>query len=389
MVADEMSESRLMQRGYWSMTQHSASLSGGNTLDELFEGSLDLVHDFGFAGGMISLVLHNKHKDRVIPQAAKGPRFGKIKELGENLAASNLLLRIADDKTERAHFVADSRTSPECDQAIIEKSGLISQCIIRLTDQKNETLGLFQVDMGDLSRREEWLEEKEASLLDEERKMFESFGLFVGANLDRIFSWRQNQIARRLDEALVRSLNEDTVFAGLHTFIKEVQLAFRVSGAHVRLLNEDKTHLVVVRGVGDFYDCAREIRAADDLSEVSPSVAALNDPDKRASITNQAWDNPEYQELLQKYRNNARMTEALLNVRSYASIPFGGSGKSIGTISLLKDERWFFKRHHERALDALQKHAGILVENLSRKQNDRILQTAGINTLSMAAASRC
>ncbi|HKS40474.1 MAG TPA: FIST N-terminal domain-containing protein, partial [Blastocatellia bacterium] len=186
---DEHSDSTLMQRGYASMNAHSAALSGTFDLNEALNESVDLICDIGFPGAMISFLLPGYHKTYIIAQKAKGPRFSKIKEITQrDLDGDDVLARIVREKIGDPYFIPDSIKEKDCDRVAIEKSGIISQCVIRLRDPKNNTLGILQVDLGDSRYK--------TDLYPKEKEMLDSIGAFIAANLSRIFIWNENEIAR-------------------------------------------------------------------------------------------------------------------------------------------------------------------------------------------------
>ena len=369
---DEMSDSTLMQRGYAAMNTHSAALSGAFDLDEVLSKSVDLIWEIGFPGAMISFLLPEHHKTYILAQKTKGPRFDKIKDLTKlDLEGTDVLARIARDKVDEPHFIADSSEDDECDQDTIRESGIISQCIIRLKSADNDTLGLLQVDFGDARYK--------SSVYGEEKKMLELIAAFIAANLNRSFIWNENEIANKLDKALVESLSANSIDEGLQNFIEKATDAFSLTMGHVRLVNQDKTDFVLRAGVGEYYEAAKKLRLQIDRFDQSPTIDAVNDKEGRPNVINLALENEGHRSLRRRYSGDPEMSAALRQVESYANIPFKKSGETIGTINLISSRRWFFKHYHARAFNALAQRVNVLVEHLTSKQNEKLLRNVTPN----------
>lgn len=366
---DEMSDSTLMQRGYASMNAHSAALSSTFDLEEALSKSVDLVCDIGFPGAMISFLLPGHHRTYIIAQKAKGPRFSRIKDITQrDLDGPDILARIARENIDEPHFIRDSRKETGCDPEAVEKSGIISQCIIRLKDPKNNTLATLQVDLGDSRYKPD--------LYPKEKEMLDSIGAFIAANLSRIFIWNENEIAHKLDKALVLSLSADNI---LQTFVEQATRAFGLRMGHIRLIDQDQTDLVIRAGVGQYYEAAKELRLQIGRDDESPTIVAFNDKEAKPNIINYALENDWHNKLCQRYKDLPQMSAALAQVGSYANIPFKNSEQTIGTINLISTEKWFFRGYHQNAFDSLAQQVVFLVEHLTSKQNETLLRAASLN----------
>jgi signal transduction histidine kinase len=384
---DELSDRGLKQRTYSSMRHHGAELSSTTDLNKAIETSLQLIYDIGYPGAVISLLLPDDHKKQLVETMEKGFRFHKAKGLVPiELAKRAILLRI--EREHRPYFISDSREDPYCYKLAVRESGVISQCIICLRDPEGASIGFLQIDLGDATYKTQpdFDDSEEASMLG-------WVGAFIAANLNRIFSWRENEIIRKLDDALRTSLSVAILEMGLQSFIREAAKAFDLEMGQIRLSNQEGTALDLVAGVGRYYDAAKVGRAGINLSEegdLAP-VTAFNDPRNTPIVVNDAGDDPSHRKLVERYpaKGYPEVAGALQTVRSYANVSFrrldeGQTGaekgsvneNAVGTVSLMSTEGRFFKSYHPRVLKALADRVGLLVDHLTQKQNETLLSKA-------------
>jgi hypothetical protein len=361
---DEITDSTLMQRGYELMRTYSAEMSGSPDIDEVISKPLDLIYDIGFPGAMVSFLQPHDHKSYILLQKARGARLSKLKGLEPlDLGSGDILARIIRGER-KDHLIRDLRRVEDCQDAI-KRSGVISQYIIPLKDPQGAPLAVLQVDLGSTRK-----------ILPAEGKMLDSIGAFVGAILNRVFSWQESEIVRKLDEALVMSLSAENLEDGLQAFIKQAVKAFKLEMGHVRLLGQQRNSLSLAAGVGKYYEVAIECRSVIGLYDDSPTVSAFKNVENTPTIINDTQKNSGHKKLCKKYKNHPGMKQALDQVGSYANVPIAYSKWNIGTVNLLSDKKWFFKSYHRHALEALGRRISFLIVHLGRKQKDRFLQQA-------------
>lgn len=385
---DELSDDALRERGYSSLRSHSARLSGESDWKTIVTEALDLVYDLGFPGGMLSLMMTNDARVHAVATKGRGPRFGKL---------SNSVLFDLSSETPLARIIRDgvSRTVSvpiEKDGRKKANAGAIRsyQFVIPLFDPVSEPIALLQVDLGTASS----LNRGQANLSDRGKECLDLVGRLVTAALNRVFLWNEKETVRKLDEALVTSLETQSFRDPLQLFLEEALVAFDLKMGHIRRLDQKKRLLVLTVGTGDCHDKATTKRRVLDLGGQTPTVNTFNS--KRMRITNDAEVSDEYHQLLRETAD-PEARKALYNVRSYAIVPFSRSEEkdltgatslvtgdltsvagtvSAGTVNLLSSEKWFFKEYHKEALHALSNCVRFLIEHLDNKRDEAILKGA-------------
>lgn len=376
---DEMSESALIQGGYAAMKAHTADLSSTFELDVAIEKSLKLIYDIGFPGAMLSLLLPNDKKSCLLPQQVVGSRFETIKDLNE-FDGLAMLTRLAGS-TKSTAYIPDSKKESEIDKHSVEKSGIVSRYMIRLKDPHDNSLGLLQVDLGEArkfypakNRKERPRQAMKRNLGEEEKKLLESVGAFIGACLNRVLAWKQNELAHRIDEASTKGTPSERVDEGLTIFLKGVLGAFGLEMAHIRLFEEKTRTLSLTAGVGAYFEAATDARQRIGRHDQAPGTYAFNN--KKVVVVNDAPHSNLHSKLCASYDDVPRMKKSLDLVGSYANVPFKSPNGIQGTLNLLSEAQWFFKSYHRPVLRVLARTVAVLVDSLIRKEKEAFLRVA-------------
>lgn len=349
---DEMRDRTPLHRGFQALAAYSPRLTEETKLGEAIRESLNLIFETGFPGAMISFPLRDQNQEYIVGMDAVGERFRRI--VGKTrrpLDGKDALAKVI--KSRQARFIPDTREDPDCDP--VEKEVLVSQYVIPLRGPGDQIIAALQIDLG-----------KTDDLSSLQQGVLDSLGAAVGSGLNRILNWEVVEVARELDRALKASLSAETLKEGLQSFIKDASRAFGASMGHVRIADVEKRRLVLVAGVGDYYEAAKVCRTEIDFDDDSPTCEAYSTG--KITIVNDARHNRTHYELLKNCRGSD-LEAPLAKVASYANTAFRGQGPdSIGTINLVSDKAWFFTWQHQHSLKALGERVGFLVEHLEQKE---------------------
>ena len=224
---DEMRDRTPLQRGFYAIGKHMRKMSQRTELTEGIQRTLRLVHDVGFPGAMISLVLDNQEEKWIVARQAIGARFRKITSQTQRLlSGQDVLAVVARECVPR--FIPDSRDPVYCcDPDAVKQSGIISQYVIPLQRLNQTVIGLLQVDLGDVTYKEQ--------LNEYEQQVLNSLGELVSAGINRILNWIEAKIPHELGEKLKDCLSRHTMQDALQLFIEEAAKVFQVEMAHIRL----------------------------------------------------------------------------------------------------------------------------------------------------------
>jgi anti-sigma regulatory factor (Ser/Thr protein kinase) len=382
-LGDELSENSLTQRGYHSLRGHSGELTSASDLKSIVTQALAMIHDLGFPGGMISLLMTNDDKFHALVIEGRGPRFGKLSD--------SVLFDLNSDDHPLARITREHVPTifpGPIEKASSKKANASTTCsyqyVIPLTDPEGKPFALLQVDLGSGSTSRS----DQAILSDSGKESLHLVGRLVRAALNRVSLWNENKTVRELDEALVDSLEIRGVGDPLKFFLEKALAAFDLKMGHIRRLDQKKPLLVLIKGKGECHEAATKMRLVLELDEQTPTVKSFNA--KKPIITNDAEGSEEYRNVLDQ-SVDPKAREALSKVGSYAIVPFtksddnsagpaepveGEAPPSGGTINLLSEHKWFFKEYHKQALTALSSRVRSLIEHLDNKRDEDILKEA-------------
>jgi signal transduction histidine kinase len=365
---DEMRDRTPSHTGFRAISEPARSLTGLLSLTEALKSSLKIIFETGFPGALLSLLMQDKEGDWLVAMSAVGSRFEKIVEMTKRplncpAGGEDILAIVA--RNGKPEFIADSRLNPHCDQEAVRKSGVISQYIIPLFDSEKNLIATLQIDLGDLSRRKRGLHRTE------ERIMF-SLGAVVGATILRVLNSQEAGFSRKLDQALMQSLQAAELGDALRIYIERAAKLFKVDAAHIRLFNADENELEMATGTGDYYEAFKYIRRKTSIDNDSPTALAFKE--KRAVVVNESTEDAWRQALLLSCREIPSAYSTLQMARSYANTPItDGHDNPIGTISLTSHQRWFFTRPRVLALATLSRRVSYLLEHFKAQIERRFL----------------
>jgi signal transduction histidine kinase len=365
---DEMRDRTPSHTGFRAISAPARSMTGLLSLTEALKGSLKIIFETGFSGGMLSLLMQDKEGDWLVAMSAVGSRFEKIVEMTKRPAhrqagAEDILAVVA--RNGKPEFIADSRLNPHCDQQAVRESGIISQYVIPLFDSEKNLIATLQIDLGDLRRRRRGLHRTEERIL-------LSLGAVVGATILRVLNSQEAGFSRELDQALMQSLQAVELNEALRIYIERAAKLFKVDAGHIRLLKADENALQMATGAGDYYEAFKYIRQKTSIDGDSPSALAFRE--KRAVVINDSSEDDWRKSLLLSCRETPFAYSTLQMSRSYANTPIAdGHDNLIGTISLISHQRWFFTRPRVRALVALSRRVSYLLEHFKAQIERRFL----------------
>lgn len=369
-LGDEISERTAVQWGFSTLATHGPALSATTDLKEAFKQSLELVYDLGFPGAMIWLLIRDHNPDAapqdnkriVVAAHATGTRFTKAMQLMEQ-ARGHAEVAL-DEVSNRPPFRSHSGPSRGDAKDLFGEAGVINEYVLPLRDSANQVFALLRVDVG---------AQGDENIHDAVKGVLNSIAAIVGAAIDRISNWQENQIVRKLDQALKKSMSENSQTEGLQKFIRLSLEAFGLANGHIRMVNPAHTSLKLVAGAGPYYEAAREKRLEVSFEDWSPSCEAFVRDE--TTIINDALNNIAHKRLSGLYADDAVMAPALQAVGSYANVPFKSDNperkERLGTITLLSSTRGFFNSYHERALAALGRRLSFLIDHLRTKEQTR------------------
>jgi signal transduction histidine kinase/GAF domain-containing protein len=386
-IGDELSASTPSVRGFKKLADLARKPMAEP--DEAVNRALRMIHEIGFPGAMISSWLPDQHeeKEMIVARDAVGSRYRKEKELKTAcpaLTGENVLSQVARDREPR--FIRDSRDpASRCDRQMVERSGVISQYIIPLTNLRGKVNHVLQIDLGDVSHKSE--------LRRVERQALNALGGIIASILNHVFSGHESRITLGLDRAMKECLSADTLNEGLQLYLDRALKAFGLEMGHIRMAREDKKTLALVAGAGRYYEAIRHSRSEIDFGNVSP--IALSFREGRSIVINDAANNDVHRALRESLRKvrerdedkkgGATIEKVMENVGSFACVPFRGENNERGAICLVTKDPWFFNWFHVGAIEALGERLGFLADALRQKQRRRLLhslnhQHSGVRT---------
>jgi len=364
-IGDEIRQRTPLHRGFSALKDYGPDMTGAFEISDAIDRALRIIVETGFPGAMLSLILRNKKDKYFVAQRAIGRRFEKIvADTKREFNGNDVLAKVAQAK--KGRFIPDSKLDPDCDPVAVEKSGVISQYVMPLMRLDGKVLGIIQVDLGDLS----YLTELNKSA----REVLESFGAIVGASLNRLTNFVEALISRKLDMALTECLSASTMEEGLQRLIEKAVSIFKVEMGHVRLADYEKRCLILVAGIGPYYEAAKDARQIIGFDDSSPIGQAFVSPhDKQGRIVvvvaNDTLKDPFYDQILKDNDSDPQLITAVKRLKSSAVAPFENeNGQRLGIISLASATDWFFGRYHELALRSLSKRFASLFDHLKHRR---------------------
>ncbi len=357
--SDEMRDRTPAYTGFKAFSKTARSQTGFFALRDAIEGSLRVIFETGFPGAMLSLVMQNEDDVWVVALGAIGSRFTKIIETAKRPLKENEIWAVVarNDKRpeKKLEFIPDSSQDKYCDQEAIEKSGIISQCVLPLRKRKGDLIAVLQFDLGDLRRRQ-------GGLYKAEERILTSLGAVVGDMILRFLNSEEARLARELDKVLIESLRATDLDQALKTYIERTAVLFEVETGYIRLLNSDGSALEMVAGAGDYYEAFNYLRRKTKIDSDSPTALAFRK--NGAVVVNDSSKNSSQRSDLDSYSDSPFARSVMHKIRSFANTPIRDADDNpIGTISLISYQPWTFTHTRARALDALGHRISNLIEH--------------------------
>ncbi|MDX2032006.1 MAG: GAF domain-containing protein [Blastocatellia bacterium] len=358
---DEMRERTPLHRGFKYLASSETRMTEVSSLDKTISKALEIVFGAGFPGAMLSLVFQNEKQEHIIAQKAIGSRFRKIvDETRRPLNDDDILSKVAQER--QAVFIRNSRIHPYCNPEAVQRSGIVSQYVIPLMNLHGKVVGVLQVDLGKVER-----------LPVPEKEVLDSLGSIIGASINRLLNYSEALIARALDPALSEALAAKTIEEGLQSLVVAACEAFEVETGLVRLADLRKEQLVMLAGRGPCFDAATNSRRVANFDDVTPICQAYRNGG--VTIINSATQDFAYREMRRNFANDEALMAALDGIGSYVTVAFENESQiKLGALCLISSQEWYFTSSHMKALQALGRKVGFLVEHFRRKESENAAQ---------------
>lgn len=363
---DEMRERAALQGGFQATANYAPLMTKHTSIDKAIEDLLDMVVNTGFPGAQLSLLQHNHEHDGFVVRRGKGVRLEHLPQPRRQPPHDQDFFSLVGYRQEPRFIRSSQCPGEDFPHPISELEGLVSQYLIPFGSFQRRVSGMLQIDLGDVTYKEE--------LHESEQKVLNALGAFVEASLNRLMNWEELQITRLLDEALRQSLAETKVKDTLQNFIARAAQIMGADGCYLR--RADRTKLRLVAGVGDYYQAFNRdpaefplSRRAVEFGDNSTNCRAfLMD---KSIIFNDAHNDHAFQRRCARYRADAQAHHALENIGAYINAPVRNEeNKPIGTLNLTSRQPWSFTRVQERSVEALTQRVGTLIGHLDRKIKD-------------------
>ncbi len=359
-LGDEIQERTPVQRCFAKLANFAGEQLADDPNDSI-EKLVQLIYDIGIPGAMISLRMNDQERETLVAQAASGSHYRKVKDLIHTRINSDDILAIVA-RERKTVFIPDSRIDRRCDQALIEKAGIVSQYIVPLITLNDQVTAVLQFDLADISYKK--------TLYPTQQQVLDSIATIISAILNHIFSREVSIITRKLDEALKVCLSAQTVNEGLQQYLEKALDAFNVKMGHIRLAQEWTHSLTLAAGIGSIYEAIITHRKETDVGDVSPTALAFRDD--KLIVVNDAEHNSVHRRMCRHLQKEKALYDVLNAIGSYANVPFKAESGERGIVSLESNDSWVFPLFRERALKYLGDRFGFLLENLGRKQAERL-----------------
>lgn len=249
------------------------------------------------------------------------------------------------------------------------KSSAVSYYAAPLKTIKHTIMAVLQIDVG-----------KTENLGDVEDQLLTRLSIVVGASLTRIFTWQENRIRNKLQEALKDSLPATETADGVQRYLTGAVQALGLRMGHIRQADLDAFNLRLYAGLGAYYEAALEARPTIDFGDLSPTTKAYSTKDRVSTIINDARNDPDHLRLVDQSADlrtpaGRALRHALDGVGSYANLRFsserGGEAGTEpgmeGTINLLSEDPWFFRRPQKKVLTTIAEHIRFLIDHMEQK----------------------
>jgi len=343
--------------GFDALAKYTLPATIAPSLREAMERSLDCIERAGYRGAMISLVIDDGDEEWIVAQAARGDLWkNEVMPLTRReFHGKDILAIVAREGAPR--FVADSQTDRLCDNIAAEKGKVTSFYAIPLLDENEDTIGVVQIDLGDMS--------DQTDIPAQQKVVLDAIVAMAAGAINRSIQTSELSLARRLDEILTECFACQTVEDAVRQFAGDASKAVD-AWAHIRLFPEgNRETLRLVGGFGDYYDAARQARVDVQEGEVSSAFRVIKNG--RRVVVNNAQVDPDTQDLRKK--SPKLLGTALAKLGSYADFPIASPGEEpLGTLSFSSEEPWFFSPSRLRTLEDAAQRLSLLIAHVTQRE---------------------
>lgn len=360
-LADEVPAASRSSLGHRALAEYTASATTAPTVRKAMQQALKCIERAGYHGAMISLVLHDGEEQWIIAHEAlgKGWQDGVLPKTQRRFLGKDALAIAAQEK--ELLYIRDATTDPRCDHVAALAGDVISFYAAPLLDHRKETIGVLQIDLGDMRDTEELSEDHRAVLV--------GLTAMTAAALNRAIQTDELALARRLDQAITGCLACDSPDNAAGCFVPAVARAIEAY-AHVRLLVPGTTKLRLVGGNGRYYEAARQGRPEIDVNDPdSPTARSFRE--RKRILSNDAETDDLAKRMRQKF-TEGRMGDALGMIHSFVNYPVGlPCGEPLGVLNIAFHRPWFFTQSLLRSLEDVSQRLYFLLLHIAQKQAEQ------------------
>ena len=352
--------------------------TGLRSVDNTIEAVLDLIRESGHNKAMISLLFEDGNEKWVVAQSARGENWRNLilpdtrRKLGEG---DVLELAIT---TKATQYIWDAQTDERCtcrgEEGLASIAGIHSFIAVPLFNDHGKSIGVIQIDLGDMRQTKE--------LLESFRTRLESLASIASLMINQAIYAEELRFARRLDEILKECTESESIEAAYSHFVKQAARELNVN-VHIRRRKEDDFfHLV--DGQGPYYEACRQhrvkVRYSDEVRDLLKDFEF-----HEILVINDARKDPVDIEKLEANRSNG-LGKALESIGSHANFPIQGThGPIQGVVCFSSEKSWYFSTSKLRSWRDIGKKLSLLEGHMEQKaaKEKRMRELAFLREMSL------
>ncbi len=360
-LSDEFSVRGIRERYYISSSQ----VKWGDTIKEVIDNGLNFIDYIGFADSMISLIFREQEKNIIVAQNAFNEKWKNIIKITKRIENQcDILDIVAREKVPK--FIANSKHHKNCNQEAVEICGVISQYIVPLLDDVGNTIGLLQIDLGDMSNLIE--------VPDYISDIINRLAKQISFNLNRTYRHEELELSEIFDRAVAMALTTGDEEIASMVFINVIRdnKILQDINMHIRLLTEDCKSLKITAGYGKYFDTAKIKRKTIpvkpiNLNEDSPTAKSFNLKDNK-------WVNDTFNDIDSKNHLRNILDDEIRNIlkiqESYANIMIqpDKNVEPIGVITIMSEREYYFSENIKKSMQTLGQRLYISIENANKEK---------------------
>ena len=183
-------------------------MAESRSIREVITAGLDALVEAGFPGGMLSLVFADGDDEIIAAQEARGAGWVRIVDTTRRRKSGKDLLAVVARQC-RLKFIPDARNHELNDPVVVEKAKVISFVALRLEIRSPEsggttqTVGLLQVDLGDMSNR--------SGLPRHLKDLLDTMAGQLATALSRAIRLHELALSEHVDRAAARAMTKPTI----------------------------------------------------------------------------------------------------------------------------------------------------------------------------------